>query len=213
MKLRRPNHATIVAYLALLIAVGTSAAWAATKITSSKQIKNGVVKGSDVKNASLTGKDVKDGRLSGADLGADSITGAQLDEGSLALGKGYKAFNGPAAAVHDGGGFAAPVSPQGDLVTLNLPAGSYLLLGHAALTGDDNGAGTYCQLKAAGESIETAGFVNSVAFGLGDSSPGGISVSTIAESEAAFTARLVCSDAGTGAEAFDRGLEAVSLTS
>ena len=231
MSFKRPSHATIVAYLALLIALGTSAAWAATKITSSRQIKNGVVKGADIKDQSLTGKDVKDGGLSGADLAGesiggvqvgnrslrgvdlatDSVTGTEIDEASLALGQGFDAFFGPELAVDNGGGFGVPRSPQGDLVTLNLSAGRYLVLGHALLGADDNGGSVYCMLAAGTTRIETGNEISGLDHNPFNFSPAGISVSAIFESDSAFATKLFCSDANTGATAYDRGLEAVSL--
>lgn len=65
-KLRRPSHATIVAYTALLLAIcGT--AYAATQLprnsVSSKQVKNRSLKGKDVKNNQLSGRQVKESTL------------------------------------------------------------------------------------------------------------------------------------------------------
>ena len=54
MKLRTPNHATVVAYLALFVAIGGSA-YAVSKIGSA-QIENRSIKGKDVADAALGGK-------------------------------------------------------------------------------------------------------------------------------------------------------------
>jgi hypothetical protein len=54
---RRPGHATVVAYLALFIALGGSS-YAAVKITG-RQVRDSSLTGRDVRNESLTGKDVK----------------------------------------------------------------------------------------------------------------------------------------------------------
>jgi hypothetical protein len=83
----RPTHATIVAYLALFVALCTGAAFAATKITSSKQIKRGVVNSGDVKNASLVGKDIADGGLTAADLADGSVNGGKIADDSVNGGK------------------------------------------------------------------------------------------------------------------------------
>jgi hypothetical protein len=80
---KRPSHATVVAYLALFIALCTGVGFAASKITSSKQIKRNVVNSGDVKDASLQGRDVKDEALSGADVGDGSLAGADLLDGSV----------------------------------------------------------------------------------------------------------------------------------
>jgi hypothetical protein len=63
---KRPAHATVVAYLALFVALCGSAyaATVAKNSVTSKSIKNGVVKGIDVKDNSLTGADVDEASLS-----------------------------------------------------------------------------------------------------------------------------------------------------
>jgi hypothetical protein len=57
----RNRHATVVAYLALFVALGGSA-YAVTRITS-KQIKNNTIKSIDVKDRSLLSRDFKPGQL------------------------------------------------------------------------------------------------------------------------------------------------------
>ena len=138
--IRRPSHATIVAYLALFIALATGISWAATKITSSRQIAKNVIVGKHVKNNSLKGKDIKDGKLTGADVkdgtvaaadlgansvaaakiadgsvtGADvangSLTGADINIGSLGFGKGFSATTPGTVAVDAGNGVGTPVN-------------------------------------------------------------------------------------------------------
>ena len=54
MKLRTPSHATVVAYLALFVAIGGSA-YAVSKIGSA-QIENRSIKGKDVADAALGGR-------------------------------------------------------------------------------------------------------------------------------------------------------------
>jgi hypothetical protein len=64
---RRPSHATIVAYLALFVALGGSAIAASGAITG-KQIKNGTVASVDIKNRSIKGVDVANNTLGGAQI-------------------------------------------------------------------------------------------------------------------------------------------------
>src|SRR4051812_27539177 len=69
MRLRRPSHGTIVAYLALVLALGGTS-YAAATITG-RQVKDSSLTGRDVRNGSLTGSDLKPksvplNRLSGA---------------------------------------------------------------------------------------------------------------------------------------------------
>jgi len=148
MRLPRPSHATIVAYLALFVALATGVSWAATKITSSKQIsknvikakhvkdgslggpdlKDGTIGGVDVQDQSLGGIDVKDGTLAGADLadgsvaGAEivngSITGAELNLAQLGFGQTYGVDNVDPGAIDNGGLSSTPRAPQGIVVSL-----------------------------------------------------------------------------------------------
>ncbi len=60
----RPAMATIVAFLALFVALGSTSH--AAGLFTGKQIKNESITGKDVRN--LTGNDVKDGSLTGADV-------------------------------------------------------------------------------------------------------------------------------------------------
>jgi hypothetical protein len=241
--MKRPAHATVVAYLALFTALCTGVGFAASKITSSKQIKRDVVNSGDVKDAALQGRDVKDEALTGADIGngsiagADlkdgtitgldvaaasinaraltdnSVTGRQVDESSLDLApvRGFSTFQEGSVAIDNGGSFSAPRSPEGSLAVLALPPGRYLLTAHAALSSDDGGGGVLCLFGTGGNYIETGADVSGSNFGTTPYTPAGISVSTILESESSFPVRLLCSDAGTGASANDRGIEAVSL--
>lgn len=66
MKVRRPSHATVVAYLALLLAIGGTA-YAATQLprnsVRSKQVKNHSLKGKDVKKDGLGGGQIKESTL------------------------------------------------------------------------------------------------------------------------------------------------------
>ncbi len=76
MKVRRPSHATVVAYLALIIAVGGGGAYAAglgKNTVGAKQLK---------KNAVTTVK-VKNGAITAAKIKAGTLTGAQIDVSQL----------------------------------------------------------------------------------------------------------------------------------
>jgi hypothetical protein len=70
------KHTTVVAYLALFVALGGSA------VAAGLAQKNSVVSKS-IKNGSVRAGDVRDGGLTGADLADDGVTGADVDEASL----------------------------------------------------------------------------------------------------------------------------------
>jgi hypothetical protein len=73
MRLKQlPSHGTVVAYLALFIALAGSA-YAVSRVDSA-----------DVVNDSLKSKDLKDGKaVAGRDVRSDSLTGKHIREGSL----------------------------------------------------------------------------------------------------------------------------------
>jgi hypothetical protein len=77
----RPSHTTVVAYLALFVALGGSS-YAAITITG-KNVKNSSLTGKDIKNSSLSGVDVKNGGLTGSDVRDDKLTGRDVLESSL----------------------------------------------------------------------------------------------------------------------------------
>jgi hypothetical protein len=82
----RTTYANVTATLALVIAVGSGGAYAASlakNAVGSKQIKNGAIKAVDVKPGSLNGAQVQDGSITGADLEPGSLTGAQVQDGSI----------------------------------------------------------------------------------------------------------------------------------
>jgi hypothetical protein len=99
---RRPSHATVVAYLALFVALATGSAWAAATIGSNdiknnailtRHIKNGAVTTSKlatgaVRTAKLATGAVRTARLAngavtGNKVGADTLTGTNIDESTL----------------------------------------------------------------------------------------------------------------------------------
>jgi len=71
MNLRAPRHATVVAYLALGVALSGSA-YAAGQLT-----------GRDVRDASPTGRDVANSTLTGADVRSGSL-GDRFEDGAFA---------------------------------------------------------------------------------------------------------------------------------
>jgi hypothetical protein len=237
----RPSHATVVAYLALFIALATGVSWAATKITSSKQIaknvvtgkhvKNGTLKGKDVKDGKLAGIDVKDGSLAAADLGANSVatakiadgsvTGADINIGSLGFGKGFSATTPGSVAVDAGNGAGTPVHDlpgpppvkRGDLVKLNLPAGKYFLTARALISAaDGNGAGVLCLLEAGDQQAFAGTDSDDAHYTQFDVfTYGEISPSMIVTLAHATPATLSCADDQTNAEASNIRIDALSL--
>jgi hypothetical protein len=68
---RRPSAGTILAVVALFVALGGTA------------VAKVLITGADVKNHSLTGVDIKKRSLTGANIANNSVTGKQVKESSL----------------------------------------------------------------------------------------------------------------------------------
>ena len=89
-KLHRPSHPTVVAYLALFVALGGTGAYAANTIRSA-DIVDGEVGSADIKDNSVNtfdvhsflGVDVVDGSLTGSDIGFDEISSGHLANESV----------------------------------------------------------------------------------------------------------------------------------
>ncbi len=71
---RRPSHATLVAYLALALALGTGTAYAANTIGSAAIIDN-----------SIRSKDVHNGTLVAGDLAMSTIGSGRIQDNSLKM--------------------------------------------------------------------------------------------------------------------------------
>jgi hypothetical protein len=79
---KRPSHSTVVAYLALFVALGGTGAWAADKITS-KEIARNAVRAKHIKAQNVKGADLAPNAISSAKVADDSLTGDDVDEGTL----------------------------------------------------------------------------------------------------------------------------------
>lgn len=113
--MNRPNHTTVVAYLALFLAIGAGTAFAAGQLAKnsvgSKQLKKNAVTGAKVKRDAITSAKVKDASLLGADLADATITGAKIADGSLSatdISGGVRASNVIGVAMTKDCGPAAP---------------------------------------------------------------------------------------------------------
>ena len=78
----RPSHATVVAYLALFVALGGTAI-AASQI-GSKDIKRDAVKSKQIDAAAVRQNELKDNAVRGEKVKDDTLTGDDIDEATLA---------------------------------------------------------------------------------------------------------------------------------
>jgi hypothetical protein len=85
-KLRAPSHATVVAYLALLFAMG-GGALAATHLprnsVGARQLRRNAVVAAKIRRNAVNGAKVADGSLTAADIQGGSLSGSQIQDGSL----------------------------------------------------------------------------------------------------------------------------------
>jgi hypothetical protein len=79
---RTPSHTTIVAYLALFLALGGVGAYAASKIDS-KEIKRGAIRAKHIERNAVRAKQIQDGGVGKAELGDGSVASAELGDGSV----------------------------------------------------------------------------------------------------------------------------------
>ncbi|MDX6371653.1 MAG: hypothetical protein QOD98_641 [Nocardioidaceae bacterium] len=97
------HYANVTATLALVVALGTGGAFAATKIGAhdiakdavrAKHIKSDAVRSKEIKDGQVTSADVAAGAIGTNQLGADAVTGAKVNESSLATVPKATAWNG-----------------------------------------------------------------------------------------------------------------------
>lgn len=102
----RPSHETVVAYVALFLALGAGGAWAAATIgprdiqdnaIHSRHIKNNAVKTAKIAQGAINTSRLADGAVTGAVVGTDTLTGDNIDESTLgAVPSANSAFNASA---------------------------------------------------------------------------------------------------------------------
>lgn len=150
--MRRPSPSAVVAVLALVVALSSSA-YAAIVVTG-RNVKDGSLTSADVQDGSLRSRDVRNGVLSGADVEPDSLGGAQIEERSLgtvprarnadrastansagsadsaqalADGAGNRAFFGPVTSTD------LELSQSKSLTSTEVPPGRYVVMARAQL--------------------------------------------------------------------------------
>jgi hypothetical protein len=78
----RPRHATVVAYLALFVALATGGAWAAATI-GSKDIKRHAIKTRHLKKEVVKTRKIAPEAVKGGKVALDTLTGDNIDESTL----------------------------------------------------------------------------------------------------------------------------------
>lgn len=121
---RRPSHTTVVAYLALFLALGGVGAYAASKI-GSKEIKRGAIEAKHIERDAVRAKQIAEGGVGTAELGAGAAGTAELGDGSvrpakLRLAASTERLNRVSVT-------GAGSQPLGLSLNLDLPDGGFVL--------------------------------------------------------------------------------------
>jgi len=82
----RPGHGTVVAYLALFVALGGTSYGVATGSIDGREIKNNTVRSKDIRNNAIRGRDVRTGTLRSSDVADRSLLGRDFAPGQLPAG-------------------------------------------------------------------------------------------------------------------------------
>jgi hypothetical protein len=156
MRFHRPAHGTIVAYTALVIALGGTS-YAAVSVTG-KQVKDSSLTGRDVKNGTLTGNDIKKksvpvdrliGTLPAGPAGPAGLAGPAGPKGATGTPDTSKFYDKPTAD----GRFLGKTAKAADADTLDGLDSSTFAKGGAtftAVSGDVPSGGTGTLLDLAG---------------------------------------------------------------
>jgi hypothetical protein len=131
---RRPSPAMVVALIALFCSLGGVSYGVARGTIGSSAIKDNSVRSKDVRNNTLTGADVNESKLG-------QVAHATSADAAAAAGVAGKVFD-----TYRDSGISLPVSPISDppnayttVLSLNVPAGSYLIIGKGWIRNDGPG--------------------------------------------------------------------------
>jgi len=119
MKLRVPSPALVISIIAF-VAACSATAYAATRITKSSQIKNGIVTGSDIKNRTIRGTDIKKRAIKLNNLSAGTLNRIDRATGN---GGGGSAIEVSRANGPDN----QPPATVIKVLEMTVPPGSYVI--------------------------------------------------------------------------------------
>jgi uncharacterized protein YjbI with pentapeptide repeats len=209
-KLRaRLTYANVAASVALFIALGGTSYAVATGSIDSREIKNNSIRGADVRNSSLAGADVRDNRLTGADIRDNRLTGADVLESSLGKVPSAGAADtastansatvaGTALQTSRSDSVSAPATTPGQnwtLLSADVPAGSYVLMGKATLDNSDAAAVEIrCFMRVGSTDLDRANIGLGPQPGDEDIAP--FTVTSVHSSATPFTVVLECTNQG-----------------
>lgn len=206
--MRRPSPSIVISCVALFIALGGTAIAAKTLITSSSQIKNGVVTGSDIRNGTIRGGDIANGTITASKL-RSVVRGSSVAGGASAVEAVRKV--GP-ALNQPGGATVATLR--------SLEPGTYAIFGKTTLSPnkeeqglgellrDDKSGTGHCVLNAGGD-VDDA---REAIAGPGTQQPSSLNLQLTRTIAAPTDVTLVC-DSNQPFKASDTSIIAIKLAS
>ena len=127
--MKRPQLGTILASLALIVALGGTAT-AASGLINGKNIKNNTVTGKKLKNKTITKNKLAPATVK-ALKGQKGATGAAGIQGP----QGDPGLNGVVSPFYtDSGSVNVPADTELGITTLNVPAGRYIVTANVSIT-------------------------------------------------------------------------------
>lgn len=170
---RRPSPALVVSIVALVMATAGTATAAKVLITSSSQIKNGVVSTSDVKDNSISTKDLRNGGVTNDDIKSGTIEVGKLEASARAA---ISTSQTSAVEVfRKDGPVGVPKGQSRRVATIaNLEPGVYAIFAKTVITVADSDEGglfnsgqtgsAHCVLDAGGDKDESRTIVSGPGF-------------------------------------------------
>ena len=209
---RRPSPALIVSILALVMATAGTATAAKVLITSSSQVKNGVITSADLRDGGVLGKDIRNGAVTLEKLAANAKP--KTTSGGQTGGSQTNAFE---VFRKDGPVTGEANKLQRVLTMNNLAPGVYAIFAKSILTssGSDGGlfgqgqtTGGHCKLDAAGDVDESRVILGTP----GANAPAGLSMQITRSFDKPSTVALDC-EATTQWRATDSSIIAIRVES
>ncbi len=160
MKLRPPSPALVLSIIAIVVACAGTA-YAATRITSSSQIRNGVIAGADIRSRAITGPKIKNGTITPNKFSPGALRRIDRPRTTVGGGAALEAFR------KSGPENQAP-NVVVKVMSMSIPAGAYVITAKTVMTpftGTTNilealvsapgSVGGHCKLDAGGDVDES----------------------------------------------------------
>lgn len=201
MKIRRPSHTTIVAYVALFGVIATGGAYAVDKI-GSNDIKRSAVSSQKIKNKTIRGKDVK----------PDALRGKQIREDTLKLAGLARVAGGEFAGCNPSS--TTPIDCGTVTVELSRP-GRILAVASAGQYSDGGPASARCDIRVDGQPTGidgSAGETSADNTGLGSANGFARTVVSDPLSTGTHAVTLICAELAGDAQIESPTLAAIAVT-